>query len=93
MTLILLMGTCLRGQFHRPLLLTVPAVGTDLHQCAAEVGPVLTVGHGQLQQMMSILEIQCQKHPPTSPKRHIKSKATHYMCCHSVGEERDHHTL
>lgn len=33
------------------------------------------------------------KTPPTSPKLHIKSKATHYMCCHSVGEERDHHTL
>lgn len=33
------------------------------------------------------------KTPPTSPKRHIKSKATHYMCCHSVGEERDQHTL
>lgn len=47
---------CLRGQLHRPLLLTVPVVGTDLHQRAAEVGPVLTVGHGQLQQM-SVLEI------------------------------------
>lgn len=91
MTLILFMGTCLRGQFHRPLLLTVPAVGTELHQCAAEVGPVLTVGHGQLQQM-SILEIQCQKHHPHLSKtpHQEQSYALHVLSQCGRGKRSPH---
>lgn len=50
-------GGALWSQLHRPLLLAISPVGTNLHQCASEAAPVVCVSHRQLRKDTNITSI------------------------------------